>query len=376
MTSRIMDPAAFRHRLVRVIILMPILLGGMATVCFWQIGRLLMASDWVDRTDRVIAHCHDVQKLLSDMETSLRGYQISGKSDLLRPYYDEALALSSDLRELLDVISREPELKDKSSLLRAQQEAWSRYSRKIVEKRQKSAEVYSSIVAGDDGRRTLEQMREQVDAFLATQVMARNQRSQAVRQQGQIVIGTVVGLSGFLSILFAFLITRQARTLSLAYQSALEIKHNQERQRGEERFRLLVQSVEEYAIFLLNSEGCIVSWNAGARRFFDYEAEQVLSRHFGCLYSVQDRTSGKPERDLLTVELEGRFCGISRFARQDGSGLCLHVALAPVRGEDGRLRGFSIVMRAAMATEDVRSWPVTDKHELPFDQPLECQPVA
>lgn len=376
MGSETIDPRAFRHRLLRLIISMPLLLGVMATICFWQIGRLLVASDWIDRTDRVIAHSHDVQKLLVDMERSIRGYQVSGKGDLLQPYNDEALALGSALRDLLDLVGREPDLKDRVSLLRAQNEAWSRYSRKLVEKRQKGDELYASIVTGDDGRHAMEQMREQIDAFLATQVMARNQRSQGVRLQGQIVIGSVVGLSCFLTILFAFLITRQVRILCLAYQSALEAKEMQNRQRGEERFRLLVQSVEDYAIFLLNSEGCIASWNAGARRFFDYEATEVLGRHFGCLYSRQDRANGKPERDLLSVELEGRFCGVSRFARHDDSGLSLHATLAPVRGDDQHLRGFSIVMRAVPAKEDVRNWPVTDKHELPFEQPVECQPVA
>ena len=73
------------------------------------------------------------------------------------------------------------------------------------------------------------------------------------------------------------------------------------------RFELLVQSITHYAIYMLDASGVVTSWNAGARRFKGYEADEILGEHFSRFYTEEDRATGLPARALATAEREGRF---------------------------------------------------------------------
>ena len=75
----------------------------------------------------------------------------------------------------------------------------------------------------------------------------------------------------------------------------------------EEQFRLLVESVQDYAIFMLDPAGIIVSWNAGAERIKGYTANEIIGEHFSCFYTAADLEDGKPDRALEIARDEGRL---------------------------------------------------------------------
>lgn len=77
----------------------------------------------------------------------------------------------------------------------------------------------------------------------------------------------------------------------------------------DEQFRLLVASVTDYAIYLLDPAGRVTSWNAGAERIKGYRADEIVGRHFSLFYPVEDRAAGKPEQALAQAAREGRFEG-------------------------------------------------------------------
>jgi PAS domain S-box-containing protein len=113
----------------------------------------------------------------------------------------------------------------------------------------------------------------------------------------------------------------------------------------EERFRLLVASVKDYAIFMLDPEGHIVSWNLGAERIEGYSAEEVLGKHFSIFYTEEDRRRGKPERILHTAALEERYEEEGWRVRKDGSSFQAHELISAIRDPAGALRGFAKVAR-------------------------------
>src|SRR5882757_8834981 len=76
---------------------------------------------------------------------------------------------------------------------------------------------------------------------------------------------------------------------------------------SERKFRLLVEGVVDYAIYMLDPDGTIASWNAGARRIKGYQAREVVGRHFGMFYLPEDREAGLPQRSLETARENGRF---------------------------------------------------------------------
>jgi PAS domain S-box-containing protein len=119
----------------------------------------------------------------------------------------------------------------------------------------------------------------------------------------------------------------------------------EELRRSEQRFRLLVQSVTDYAIYMLDPDGRVTSWNAGAERFKGYAAAEIMGEHFSRFYSEADREAGIPRIALETARREGRFEAEGWRVRKDGSRFWASVIIDPVRDDDGKLIGFAKVTR-------------------------------
>ena len=111
------------------------------------------------------------------------------------------------------------------------------------------------------------------------------------------------------------------------------------------RFELLVQSVTDYAIFMLSTNGTIISWNAGARRFKGYEADEIVGEHFSRFYTPEDQAAGIPAIALDTAEREGRFEAEGWRVRKDGTRFWANVVIDPIRDSSGTLVGFAKVTR-------------------------------
>ncbi|MET0310377.1 MAG: PAS domain S-box protein [Sphingomonas sp.] len=115
--------------------------------------------------------------------------------------------------------------------------------------------------------------------------------------------------------------------------------------RSEERFRLLVQSVTDYAIYMLDPNGEVVSWNAGAERFKGYRAEEILGQHFSRFYTDEDRESGLPAKALGIARTEGRYEAEGLRVRKDGTHFWASVVIDTVRDADGTLLGYAKITR-------------------------------
>ena len=109
--------------------------------------------------------------------------------------------------------------------------------------------------------------------------------------------------------------------------------------------RLLVESVQDYAIFALDVNGCILSWNPGAERVHGYSSDEIIGRYFSILFTPEDLASGKPEREMATALAAGRAEDQSWRLRKDGSRFWANVVITALRDHDGRLLGFAKVTR-------------------------------
>ena len=113
----------------------------------------------------------------------------------------------------------------------------------------------------------------------------------------------------------------------------------------EESFRLMVESVTDYAIVMLDPEGRVVSWNAGAERIQGYHAEDIVGQHFSRFYLEEDVNNGKPQHDLEAVVANGRFEDEGWRVRKDGSSFWANVVYTAIRDQLGNLRGFAKLTR-------------------------------
>jgi len=115
---------------------------------------------------------------------------------------------------------------------------------------------------------------------------------------------------------------------------------------AEERFRLLVESVKDYAIFMLDANGQVVTWNAGAQRIKGYSAGEIIGKHFSVFYPIEDVIAGKCERELEIAAREGRFEDEGWRVRKDGTLMWANVVITALRSpDDGTLFGFAKVTR-------------------------------
>jgi rsbT co-antagonist protein RsbR len=114
---------------------------------------------------------------------------------------------------------------------------------------------------------------------------------------------------------------------------------------SEDSFRLLVESLKDYAIVMLDSNGRVASWNAGAERFKGYRAAEIIGQHFSCFYPAEAVQRGLPEQELKAAAKEGRFEDEGWRVRKDGKKFWANVIISALRNKDGTLRGFSKVTR-------------------------------
>jgi PAS domain S-box-containing protein len=174
--------------------------------------------------------------------------------------------------------------------------------------------------------------------------------------------GVVKAVTAVLSILTALVLVRlRSRILQMPGIAEIE-KEIKERRRAEtvalaneERLRLLGESVEDYAIYMLDVNGMVQTWNKGAERIKGYTAAEIAGKHFSLFYTPEDRSKKLPEAVIRAVAEHGGYEGVGWRVRKDGSRFWAKTALRPMRDASGTLRGFSKVTRDLTESQEMES---------------------
>jgi PAS domain S-box-containing protein len=114
---------------------------------------------------------------------------------------------------------------------------------------------------------------------------------------------------------------------------------------SEERFQVLIESIQEYAIYILDPNGFVISWNTGAQRIKGYSAPEVIGKHFSQFYTADDIRIDKPKRNLEIAAAKGKYEDESVRLRKDGTAFWANVLITPIRDTSGNLSGFAKVVR-------------------------------
>jgi PAS domain S-box-containing protein len=114
---------------------------------------------------------------------------------------------------------------------------------------------------------------------------------------------------------------------------------------GEHRFRLLIESVSDHALYMLDPSGIVTSWNSGAERIKGYTGEEIIGQHFSVFYTAEDRTAGRPAEALRIARETGKFAQETRRVRKDGAIFTAEIAINAIRDVSGNLIGFAKITR-------------------------------
>jgi PAS domain S-box-containing protein len=136
----------------------------------------------------------------------------------------------------------------------------------------------------------------------------------------------------------------QAKQMSLQSVQAAQ-RHLNSFLQIEKRFRLLVDGIEDYGIYMLDPQGRVSSWNPGAKRLNGYETEEIIGQHFSCFYPPEAVAQGQPEQDLNRAVEKGRWEQEAERLRQDGSRFLAHEVITPLYDSASQLYGFSKIIR-------------------------------
>ncbi len=169
--------------------------------------------------------------------------------------------------------------------------------------------------------------------------------------------------SRFLAEVVLTAIRNESGALSGFAKVTRDVTHSQEAEddlrASEQRFRLFVDAVEDYALLMLDVNGRVISWNAGAERIKGYKAEEIIGKHFSCFYLPEAIAKGHPEEELRIAAKEGRYAERGWRIRKDGSRFLAEVVLTAIRNESGALSGFAKVTRdvthSQEAEDDLRA---------------------
>ncbi|MBD2531796.1 CHASE3 domain-containing protein [Nostoc flagelliforme FACHB-838] len=211
---------AFRRRLIGAIALPIILLLSLSGVSIWQINRLLSAMHWVEHTDQVIARANGLQKLLLDLETGVRGYQLTSKPHFLEPYQQANFTINNTFDELGDLVSDNPQQSQRLRQIKAEQTGWNKSISQAIARKQKGET--ESLSAIELRKQSMDVMRNQITDFIATEEQLRYRRNQTVQQTTGRVIFTSIILSLAAGGVLAFYIRRQIAHVSDNYENALK----------------------------------------------------------------------------------------------------------------------------------------------------------
>ena len=136
------------------------------------------------------------------------------------------------------------------------------------------------------------------------------------------------------------------------YQTIAVLQSSEPRQRAEQQlrtrdqeYRLLVEGIVDYAVFMLDPHGCVTNWNPGARRIKGYTGDEIIGQHFSRFYSEEDRAAGKPAYGLDQAAKHGRYEAEGWRIRKDGTRFWANVVIDAIRDESGQLLGFAKITR-------------------------------
>jgi PAS domain S-box-containing protein len=321
---------------------------GLAVVCLLAVSMLAYQSGhrfvenggWVTHTHEVLDELDQTLSAVADAETGMRGYVVTGQDSYLEPYRRAVPKTDFHLARLDRLTGDNREQQLRLSTLRNQVTQTLQLLKEGVSLRQqKGFQNARALMLTGRPKAAMDGIRETISAMKDEENRLLGLRETNLARSTRRVAGgfSIVILVQF--ILFGLIYYLIHRDIAQRRQAEETLRES------EQRFRLMVNGVTEYAIFMLDPSGNVTTWNQGAERIKGYKAHEIIGRHFSCFYPAADVQNGKPQHELQVAIAEGRYEEESWRLRKDGSRLWANVVITPVQDESGKLRGFSKVTR-------------------------------
>ncbi|HEY6155968.1 MAG TPA: PAS domain S-box protein [Gemmatimonadales bacterium] len=309
------------------------IIGAVGAAALRSTNATVDSAHWVSHTLQVRAELEAAFADLIEAETGVRGYVITGDTSYLAPYRTARASLGSRLAGLRTLTADNPAQQRRlDSLQTLVATRLERFQWTIDIRRAGGPGAAGRAVSGGRGKELAQLVHEDITGMEDDEAQLLAQRSATLQAKARLA-----RLTAWTGVLVAI-------TLA-AVASVLVGREMAGRRVAEERLRSLVGSVRDYAIYMLDPDGHVRTWNAGARQIKGYTESEILGQHFSRFYVPEDVAAGKPAAALRAAATGGRFEEENWRIRKDGTRFWADVVITAVRDDRGTLLGFAKVTR-------------------------------
>jgi PAS domain S-box-containing protein len=302
---------------------------------------------WVRHTHEVLESLQDLLSSMQDLESSFRGYVLTGKESYLETYRASISRTEQEKTIVASLTVDNPARRLQiTKLERLAAQKIQLAERAIDLRRTKGLEAAVDAIQNGEGQRIMDDYREVIremeddeQRLLVLRDAVAKQRLDQTR--GVLILGTLLGL--LVAVAAGWSVQRDSTQRLFAEESLRE---------SEERYRMILDGVEGYAIFMMDPQGQILSWNAGAERIKGYSAAEIIGHNFSCFFPREDIERGRPEEVLRLTAASGRHEEQGMRVRKDGSRFLASVTFTALHDSAGNLRGFSEFSQDLSESED------------------------
>jgi PAS domain S-box-containing protein len=365
------DNEARLRRRIRLGIAAAVLMTAVMGVLSWRIAhQATQDAEWVAHTYEVTGTLERTLRHLDDVESGARGFALTGEVSFLEPYKSGLHSTGPDLEKLRLLTGDNPDQQRRLGVLLEQAKSRQNEAAVLVDTRQNLGKI-PPVAYLDRGKRLMDAARVTIAAMVAAEQRLLELRTQRSRETRRFT-SSAIGLGSLLGTIFLIIagstINREIhatagsqaqvrvlnanleqrveqRTQALEAEAAAHRETDLKLHDSEQMFRMLLDGIKDYAVYMLDSEGRVVSWNAGAVRIKGYQSEEIMGKHVSCFYTAKDRECNHPQKSLQEAANTGRFEGEGWRVRKDGSAFWANAVITPLYWPDGSLSGYSKVVR-------------------------------
>jgi PAS domain S-box-containing protein len=338
--ARTTSPNGLRRGLLLILLPALLLVGAEVYKAVSVVPELRQSQAMVSHSFEIIAAAHSLEQAVQDAEGGQRGFLITGDDSYLKPYHAGVAAAPAKLHELRELTRDSAEQQRQIGALDSHiKTKLAELKHTIDTRRQQGFDAARQIVETNLGIDAMSAITDEIGGVITTENRLLDQRQATFVDVVRVsaVTSALSAALAFVVILLGGLLLRRAYRRILRSQASL--------QRSEQRFRLLVSGVRDYALFMLDPSGNVASWNDGAQRLSGYPADEIVGGNFSQFFAPDEVAAGAPARLLEVAATAGSAEEEGWRVRKDGSRFWATVVITALRDPEGGLRGFAKIVR-------------------------------
>jgi PAS domain S-box-containing protein len=293
---------------------------------------------WVRHSHEVLENLQELLSATNGIDSSYRGFVLTGNETYIESYGASILSAKQAEAKVRDLTFDNPEQQRRAAVLENRVNQKIQFAGRVISlRRTMGLQVAAAATGSETDQQIMEEIRAAVHEMQEEELRLLVLRdADAKRRVGQtntvLVLGTILGL--VVAVGAGWSVHRDSARRSLAEEALRD---------SEEKYRMLVDGVQDYAILMLGSRGEILSWNPGAERMTGCTFEEIAGDNFSRFYPPEEIKRGKPQEILNIAAAKGRYQGQGTRIRKDGSRFQVHTAFTALHDSAGKLRGFSVI---------------------------------